>query len=187
MKLFMMLATCLGLTVCSSHIQNLSATKTGTYLLHTSSHARTIFYDPASEVFYVLQTTQKLDVPTTCTFVAYEKKGALTIRDEASNSSTAYVLNTTTYGISAMKGKKYAEKLLTTDSKNRISFVNNIDDVFVGAFACVCHGVGTSHLCQHGGPGSSGCSVTDGGSVGVGWENGCSVSCNTGYYACCNE
>ncbi len=41
--------------------------------------------------------------------------------------------------------------------------------------------------CTHGGPGSSSCSVTwTQGFLGFKFSGGCSISCGSGYYACCH-
>lgn len=48
-------------------------------------------------------------------------------------------------------------------------------------------GGGDSYTCSSGGPGSSSCTVSA--NIGIGDGSGgtsCSVTCNSGYYACCN-
>lgn len=46
---------------------------------------------------------------------------------------------------------------------------------------------GDSPFCYSGGPGSNSCSIDAGIEIlGVGVAGGCSVSCNSGYYACCS-
>jgi hypothetical protein len=48
-------------------------------------------------------------------------------------------------------------------------------------------GGGSSYTCSSGGPGSTSCSVsTDGGGGGITGGTSCSVTCSSGYYACCN-
>lgn len=45
---------------------------------------------------------------------------------------------------------------------------------------------GSSNICVSGGKGATACSITAGTTVvGVGLSGGCSVSCDSGYYACC--
>ena len=48
-------------------------------------------------------------------------------------------------------------------------------------------GGASSYTCSSGGPGSSSCTVSA--NIGIGDGSGgtsCSVTCNSGYYACCN-
>ena len=43
-----------------------------------------------------------------------------------------------------------------------------------------------SHTCWNGGPGASACSISAGITIlGQGVTTGCTVTCNTSYYACC--
>jgi len=44
-----------------------------------------------------------------------------------------------------------------------------------------------NYVCSSGGPGSTACSVSVGGTLsGSGGSTSCSVECGPGYYACCN-
>ncbi|MDD3687490.1 MAG: hypothetical protein PHE56_12075 [Bacteroidales bacterium] len=48
-------------------------------------------------------------------------------------------------------------------------------------------GGGSTYTCSSGGPGSTSCSVsTSGGGGGITGGTTCSVTCGSGYYACCN-
>lgn len=68
--------------------------------------------------------------------------------------------------------------LLYVDSKRMTSFV----DSNVNALAESESG----RYCYSGGPGSNSCSIAAGIEIlGCGVTEGCSVSCNDGYYACC--
>lgn len=45
---------------------------------------------------------------------------------------------------------------------------------------------GSGSNCHNGGPGASACSIAKGITIsGFGVTKGCSVACNSGYYACC--
>jgi hypothetical protein len=46
---------------------------------------------------------------------------------------------------------------------------------------------GDSYICTSGGPGSTSCSTSvSGGGGGISGGTSCSVTCSSGYYACCN-
>lgn len=73
----------------------------------------------------------------------------------------------------------------------------NINELFgrpygIGDVAIKGRSDGTSIVCSAGGPGSSSCSTSstlsgDLGSSGGSISTSCTVTCNSGYYACCNN
>lgn len=157
----------------------------GSFLLSRSTDKNAVFYDVKNDVFYLLQTNAKLNIPTKCSFVEYQN-GLLTILDVATSTPVSYALSENIYGVSKMKGNKYNEVLL---SKRKTRFVEakdaKLDAIVAAVVPCGCRIVGSGSECQSGGSGSTSCSTS--GRIGAFGERSCSVSCNSGYYACCNK
>lgn len=167
---------------CVTFSEQLESPKEGN-LKFVSAKDYSLFLNKDTKEFYLLQTKSKVSIPKNSSFVEFSEKRGLVIRDKS--GTITYTLGENIYGIAHMKGKEFVNAL-TVNSNGNLNFIPNVGTV-IFELACGCVSNGTTSDCDSGGAGSNGCSVTDGGSVGIGWNNGCSVSCNEGYYACCNE
>ncbi|MDZ4706040.1 MAG: hypothetical protein SH848_19085 [Saprospiraceae bacterium] len=155
-------------------------------LIYASGEGFVVFYEKTSKDFYFLQTSEPIVVPENPSLFSYDKSGKLELRKEDGKSKVVYKLGGAIFGIAKMGGENF-EKRLLINSGQELSFVPNVGDV-VAELACGCVSNGISSECDSGGAGSTGCEITDGGSVaGVGWTNHCQVSCSAGHYSCCNE
>ena len=144
-----------------------------------------LFFNPTDSLFFLVQTTQKVVVPNECKFASYSKS-ELSIIDAVTQKATTYKVGGDIIGISKMGGPRYFQAF-TTEAGGSIQIDANPDSDVWG-LVCNCVSNSTTTSCQSGGLNSNGCEITDGGQVaGVAWTNHCQVSCNTGFYACCNE
>lgn len=159
-------------------------------LLYTSGNGFSLFFNPPTGAFYLLQTTEKLSVPASVTFQSFSKESGLTIKDSRSAHTINYSIGGQVLGMATFSGSRYASQLTTTAPNGTVAFVGNVGDV-IFELSCHCRRNGTAQPeggCQSGGDGSTGCEITDGGGFATGnWNNHCQVSCASGYYACCNE
>ena len=156
-------------------------------LIHVSGNDFTLFFNLESEDFYLLQAKEKITVPKDCSFQRYDKAGGLVVFDNNTSGTTAFHLGDQIYGIAHMSGEKYTKSLIL-NTKEGVNFVPNPGGV-IEELSCACYPSSSgSRSCDSGGEGSNGCEITDGGGTGtINWNNQCQVSCNTGFYACCNE
>lgn len=79
------------------------------------------------------------------------------------------------YGLAELRGAKLNSDL-------DLASLANIEVSLPGV--CSCKPNGTASTCSSGGEGATECGIS-GGIVSAGW--GCSVSCGSNYYACCNN
>ena len=144
----------------------------------------TIFYSEYQDRFFHMQYTTPPVLTGAYEFVEFSG-GIFKIRETTSRNILSFSFSQNSYhniyGLGEFSGTDYNENYLI-QSGGDIDITDNPQ-----ALSCTCKRDGTQPACGHGGVGSNACSVTDGGSLGVGGKNECSVSCNDGYYACCNE
>lgn len=144
----------------------------------------TVFYSESQNKFFQIQYENKPVLTGSYEFVEYGRE-VLKIREVSSRDILEFSFSDEAhhniYGLGAFAGSGYNDNLLIQTGGN----TDITDDP--QALSCTCKKNGTQPACEHGGVGSNACSVADGGSLGVGGKNECSVICNDGYYACCNE
>lgn len=151
---------------------------------HTGSDY-VLFLHSLDTSYYLVQQDSPSELPSRVGFVSFVP-GTLVIRNLNDASLITFSVGSIVNGIGHFKGTKFNEELLSTSS----SGVVLVDYPPIDALSCKCHPVAEvlNFVCEHGGEGSTACEVTDGGTTGpVSWTNHCSVSCGTGYFACCNE
>lgn len=159
----------------SSENVDLSASnRSSNSLIGTSTSYGYLFYKESNSTFYFVQTDSSYTLSSTLTYTS-SSSDSLTISNNG--VTLAFGLNSNAYGIGEFSGD-VAEENLLTESGGTTIFVS--DDDVLGNLSCKCT-IGTGGLyCDHGGVGSSSCSVSTS-------EGSCSVSCDDGWTACCNE
>ena len=161
-----------------------------------------IAFDNNTNKFYAVQYKTKPSINLSSQIKVVESAGRkLTLKDEQNGSIVSFSLEPlnrseiSVYGIIYFHGNEYETQLLKTNANNKkmldptvlASLDTGDAGAIITAMRCFCAANGSNNGCDHGGTGSNQCSVTHGGSVGIGWENSCSVACGSGYYACCNK
>ncbi|MBP9134709.1 MAG: hypothetical protein KBF75_11820 [Saprospiraceae bacterium] len=169
------------------NIEKDTATAISNQCIHYSGNTYTIFYNQTSKHFYIVRFVAKPQIPANIKFIQYST-GQLRMSNMDNNEILNFSLDDNIYSITEAFGRSY-EKTLLINGSGQQGFIT--DPGIIGGvveLSCKCKKNGTKADCDHGGEGSNGCAVQDGGGVSpFNWENNCSVSCNEGYYACCNK
>lgn len=117
--------------------------------------------------------------------IGLDNSGTQSIKSSLQNNSTTSSHLSSkgflSYGLSYLQGRWSNDSLSVSNYLNPFNYLASAD--MTGHMMVVIGDEGGNDCtkCTSGGTGSSSCSITE-------WPGvGCSVTCNTGYYACCNS
>ncbi|NBC08937.1 MAG: hypothetical protein GVY26_17230 [Bacteroidetes bacterium] len=145
-----------------------------------------LFYDQSEAVVYYLLydaiPSDQIQANNIEVVGKYDNPVKLKVRDIKSGTVYEHTLSADIYGIGLADGASSVEAILEQTQGGGYVLPDVIDGTEVIVCNCFESGETLPDNCDHGGAGSSGCSVTESTPM---YEISCSVDCNSSHVACC--